>query len=236
MARRRMPAVTLSCRLARWRHAPPIVRHKALAVACLTWLVVALVRRHGDRVPDRTAAIIDDEVRFGGELRSAAWFASNGSADQWSAFHLDRAATRLESADFTCTIIRRSGLVAMPRDGSPGGRGARDRLRISRQAASGLGRGQGDPRRRRRLARFRRSTSRACPRICRRSSRISWRQLRAACRSALATNAALLDALNKLQSIKDPSAGALARDGQCRQARRSAVDEGSGRPRETDAR
>jgi hypothetical protein len=76
---------------ARWRHASPIVSLAVLAVACLTWLIVALVRRHGDRVPDQTAAIIDNEVRFGGELRSAAWFASNGSAGQWSAFHLDRA-------------------------------------------------------------------------------------------------------------------------------------------------
>lgn len=84
----------------RWRHMPPIVPLATLAGVSLIWAAVAFVRRRVDRVPDRTAALIDDEVRFGGELRSAAWFASNSSADPWSAFHLDRAATRLEAVDF----------------------------------------------------------------------------------------------------------------------------------------
>ena len=43
---------------------------------------------------------IDNEVRLGGELRSAAWFASHGTDGSVGGFHLDRAATRLESIDF----------------------------------------------------------------------------------------------------------------------------------------
>jgi hypothetical protein len=92
-------AILLLAVIVRWRHASPIILPAVLVAACLIWAIVVYVRRHGDRVPDRTAAIIDDEVQFGGELRSAAWFASHGSENPWSAFHLDRAATRLESVD-----------------------------------------------------------------------------------------------------------------------------------------
>jgi hypothetical protein len=84
----------------RWRHASPIIPLSALAGTCLIWVVVAYVRRHVDRVSDQTAAIIDDEARLGGELRSAAWFASHKSEDPWAEFHLQHAASRLETIDF----------------------------------------------------------------------------------------------------------------------------------------
>ena len=93
-------AILILAAVVRWRHASPIIPLATLATTCLAWAIVAYVRRRVDRVPDRTAALIDDEVRFGGELRSAAWFASNATGDPWSAFHLDRAAARLESTDF----------------------------------------------------------------------------------------------------------------------------------------
>ncbi len=52
------------------------------------------------RVSDHTAAAIDTEAQLGGELRSAAWFATRGTTDPWAEFHLQHAATRLESIDF----------------------------------------------------------------------------------------------------------------------------------------
>lgn len=57
-------------------------------------------RRHVDHVSDETAAAIDDEVRLEGELRSATWFASHSADDPWAQFHLQRAANRFESIDF----------------------------------------------------------------------------------------------------------------------------------------
>jgi len=93
-------AVLVLAAVVRWRHASPIIPLATLATASLAWAVVAYVRRRVDRVPDRTAALIDHEVHFGGELRSAAWFAAHASQNSWSAFHLDRAAAHLESADF----------------------------------------------------------------------------------------------------------------------------------------
>jgi hypothetical protein len=84
----------------RWVHASPILPLGVLAVACLIWTVVAFVRRRVDRVSDQAASAIDDEVHLGGELRSAAWFASNGTPDPWAEFHLEHAAARLESIDF----------------------------------------------------------------------------------------------------------------------------------------
>jgi len=92
-------AILVLAMVVRWRHAPAMIPLVTLAAACLAAAGVSFLRRRIDRVPDRTAALIDHEVQFGGELRSAAWFAAHGSGDPWSAFHLDRAATRLESAD-----------------------------------------------------------------------------------------------------------------------------------------
>ena len=71
-----------------------------MAAASLTSVVVALVRRRVDRVSDQTASAIDEEMQLGGELRSAAWFASHRTSDPWAEFHLEHAAARLESVDF----------------------------------------------------------------------------------------------------------------------------------------
>lgn len=94
-------AVILLLSLAvRWRQASPLIPPTVLAVACVTWAAIALVRRRVDRVSDHTAAAIDTEVQLEGELRSAAWFATRGSTDPWAEFHLQHAAARLESIDF----------------------------------------------------------------------------------------------------------------------------------------
>jgi hypothetical protein len=93
--------VLLLSLVVRWRHSSPLIPLAVLALACLTWAGIAFVRRHVDRVSDRTAAAIDTEVHLDGELRSAAWFASQGNSDPWAEFHLQHAATRLESIDFS---------------------------------------------------------------------------------------------------------------------------------------
>jgi hypothetical protein len=92
--------VLLLSLVVRWRHASPLIPLAILAVGCLIWPAIAFVRRRVDRVSDRTAAAIDSEVHLAGELRSAAWFATQGSSDPWAAFHVQHAATHLESIDF----------------------------------------------------------------------------------------------------------------------------------------
>ena len=85
----------------RWRHASPVIPLGVLAAAGVVWSIFALVRRRIDRVSDHAAAAIDNDVRLDGELRSAAWFASHPSADPWAEFHLEHAAARLETIDFS---------------------------------------------------------------------------------------------------------------------------------------
>jgi hypothetical protein len=93
-------AAVLVAVVVRWRHAPAVIPFAMLAVAGLGWIVYAYARRRRVPVSDRTAAAIDDEAQLGGELRSAAWFATRGTTDPWAGFHLGRAAERLESTDF----------------------------------------------------------------------------------------------------------------------------------------
>jgi hypothetical protein len=96
-------AALLLAAVVRWKGATPIIPIAVLAVAGAVWILYAYMRRHGNRVTDRTASAIDDEAHLGGELRSAAWFATygtTGTTDPWAGFHLGRAAERLESIDF----------------------------------------------------------------------------------------------------------------------------------------
>jgi len=92
--------VLLLSLVVRWRHGSPLIPFAVLAIGCLTWAVIALVRRRVDSVSDQAAAAIDSEVHLDGELRSAAWFAAQGVSEPWAEFHLQHAATRLESIDF----------------------------------------------------------------------------------------------------------------------------------------
>lgn len=59
-----------------------------------------MLQRRTRAVSDAMAARIDAEAGLGGELRSAAWFASRDTRDEWAAFHLARAARRLETVDW----------------------------------------------------------------------------------------------------------------------------------------
>ncbi len=84
----------------RWKYAPPVIPVVLLLGFAAGWLVYAYGQRRFVRVNDSTAAAIDDDARLGGELRSAAWFAtSRQTEDPWAAFHVNRAAERLESID-----------------------------------------------------------------------------------------------------------------------------------------
>jgi hypothetical protein len=92
-------AVAVSA-LVRWRHAQPFIPLIVLAAFGTAWAVYAFVQRRFVRVSDTTAAAIDDDAGLGGELRSAAWFATAQKGDEpWAAFHVERAAAHLESID-----------------------------------------------------------------------------------------------------------------------------------------
>ena len=83
----------------RWRNAPAIIPLGLLAVSAAGWIAYAYLQRYRVRVSDATASAIDDDARLGGELRSAAWFAARSTDDPWAAFHVSRAAERLDSID-----------------------------------------------------------------------------------------------------------------------------------------
>ena len=205
-------AVLVLAAVVRWRHASPIIPLATLTTACLAWAVVAYVRRRVDRVPDRTAALIDHEVHFGGELRSAAWFAAHATENPWSAFHLDRAAARLEAADFAQFY--------------PAIRAGRARLATGAMLALALVTAVAFPAAQQADGRARRDTPLSpevrkvpmleveglSPDLPQELEDLLSAIENGTLAEALARNAALLDALKSLQSIKDPQAlAALAK-------------------------
>jgi hypothetical protein len=70
----------------------------AVAVLGLAAYVRVLTRRHP--VTDDIASRIDADGQFGGELRSASWFAAREAPDEWAQFHLERAASRFAGVDW----------------------------------------------------------------------------------------------------------------------------------------
>jgi hypothetical protein len=194
-----------------WVRASPLVPLAVLVVACLAWAAVAVVRRRVDRVSDQTAAAIDSEARLNGELRSAAWFASHGTGDPWADFHLQHAAARLESIDFA--------------EHYPPIRAPRARIATGVMIAATLVLAVAFPQRPRAVS----SRPNAAPTAAARKVPVIAVEglppdlpqdledlLTAIENEKLASlrpgDAALLDALSKLQSIKDPQAlAALAR-------------------------
>ncbi len=103
-----------------WRHAP-LAAALCIGVAALTrwrgwspaWPMALLAltaaglltRRHLARrarvLSDAEAARIDAAAGLAGELRSASWFAAAGDAGPWTDHHLDRAAARLASENWS---------------------------------------------------------------------------------------------------------------------------------------
>ena len=86
--------------LVRWRGAP-VAWALAIPLAAAIGLVLyAIVMRRQPRLSDALASEIDRDAHLGGELRSAAWFATRGSSEPWVSLHLARAAERLASVEF----------------------------------------------------------------------------------------------------------------------------------------
>ena len=73
-----------------------------LLVAGLAALVGSVIMNGRARpLSDSVAATIDAEASCGGELRSASWFAVRQERTPWTDLHLDRAADRIESIDWS---------------------------------------------------------------------------------------------------------------------------------------
>lgn len=51
-------------------------------------------------VTDVEAAVVDRDAMLGGEIRSAAWFATRPSRGAWETFHIDKAAERIRTVDW----------------------------------------------------------------------------------------------------------------------------------------
>ena len=67
--------------------------------AALAAYVLAAVRRHA--VSDAVAAGVDEDAGLRGELRSASWFAGREHRDSWANLHLQRAADRLNTVNWS---------------------------------------------------------------------------------------------------------------------------------------
>ena len=92
--------IVLTAAVARWRHASPFIPLALLAAFTLGAGAYVLLQRRRATVSDATAAAVDEDASLGGELRSAAWFATGSSGhDPWAVFHVTRAAEHLESID-----------------------------------------------------------------------------------------------------------------------------------------
>jgi hypothetical protein len=98
------PRVTLGCAVialvSRWMHWSLVVPATIFALAVVAGVLFVFVVRRPRPVSDAAAATIDAEAGFGGELRSAAWFAGRDGRDEWAEFHLEHAAMRLRAHDW----------------------------------------------------------------------------------------------------------------------------------------
>jgi hypothetical protein len=90
--------VAVAGRALDWPSAVPLTL-LALALSSLAGYLV--VNGRARPLSDRVAAAIDADASCGGELRSASWFAARQDGDPWTDLHLDRAADRLESIDWS---------------------------------------------------------------------------------------------------------------------------------------
>lgn len=61
----------------------------------------ALYRRRAREISDRIALSVDTDANLAGELRSAHWFATTGSGDEWASYHVERAADRVGQIDWS---------------------------------------------------------------------------------------------------------------------------------------
>ena len=71
-----------------------------LLLAILSLALFVVVSRRDHALSDQIAVELDDTARLEGELRSAYYFAGHETRDAWVAYHLARAARRLEGVDW----------------------------------------------------------------------------------------------------------------------------------------
>ena len=90
--------VAVLARLARISTAVPLALLAGVVVllALVTW-----VRSRRRETTDAIAAAVDRDAALRGELRSAHWFERKGAGDDWTQFHIDRAADRAGGVDWT---------------------------------------------------------------------------------------------------------------------------------------
>jgi hypothetical protein len=84
----------------RWRGAAAVWALAIPLAAAIGLVLYTILMRRQPRVSDALASEIDRDAHLDGELRSAAWFATRGSAEPWISFHLARAAEHLASVEF----------------------------------------------------------------------------------------------------------------------------------------
>jgi hypothetical protein len=86
---------------ARWAGWSSLLPLGILGIGTVALAGYAYAARRDRAISDAAAADIDARGGFGGELRSAAWFAARLTQDPWIDFHLARAADRLQAMDWT---------------------------------------------------------------------------------------------------------------------------------------
>jgi hypothetical protein len=85
----------------RWGAWPLMLPVVAGAVALAGLAISIYLSRRDGAITDATAAGLDAAAAFGGELRSASWFAARDTHGDWVDYHVARAADRLEAVDWT---------------------------------------------------------------------------------------------------------------------------------------
>jgi hypothetical protein len=91
-------SVAVAGRMLHWSPALPLT-FLAAGLASLVFYVI--VNGRARPLSDRIAAAIDADASCGGELRSASWFAARQDHNPWTDLHVNRAADRLETIDWS---------------------------------------------------------------------------------------------------------------------------------------
>jgi hypothetical protein len=86
--------------LSRWLGWPIALPLIVVAATVLAIAAFVLASKRARPISDSTACRIDREAGLGGELRSASWFASAETRDDWADLHLERAASHLQTVDW----------------------------------------------------------------------------------------------------------------------------------------
>jgi hypothetical protein len=89
--------VALATRFAGWPLGIPLGTLAAFAAGLLLYV---LHRRRDREISDAVAMSVDTDAGLGGELRSAHWFATSGTGDEWAAYHVEQAADRVGRIDW----------------------------------------------------------------------------------------------------------------------------------------